>query len=103
MPMVVMMQLAKLRAHKSVGEKASPLPWLSVGASVMMLLPLCKWVFWVRKSPRYRVSNPVIGAKFGKKHQRSNVMLPVCTLRILSVPISSILQAYTPEGAGLPM
>jgi hypothetical protein len=30
----VMMQVVKLNAHKSVGEKADPIPLLSVGASV---------------------------------------------------------------------
>jgi hypothetical protein len=41
MPMVVMMHVVRLNAHKSVGENADPLPWLSVGASVNILVPLC--------------------------------------------------------------
>jgi len=42
--MVVNMQLANDSANKSVGENASPLPWLSVGASVNILVPDCKCV-----------------------------------------------------------
>ena len=38
MPITVRAQLASAVATRSVGEKASPLPWLSTGASVMMLL-----------------------------------------------------------------
>ena len=40
-------------AVRSVGEKASPLPWLSSGASVMILMPDCRWVASVRRSPKY--------------------------------------------------
>ena len=39
MPMTVAMQDAKAVASKSVGEKASPRPLLSSGASVAMMLP----------------------------------------------------------------
>lgn len=38
-PMMVAMQLASAVATKSVGEKDSPLPLLSTGASVEILLP----------------------------------------------------------------
>ncbi len=34
-PMMVMTQLQRAELTKSVGEKASPFPWLSMGASVM--------------------------------------------------------------------
>ena len=37
-------QLAKAVATKSVGENASPLPWLSLGASVKILVLDCRWV-----------------------------------------------------------
>jgi hypothetical protein len=37
--MVVSMHVPSATASKSVGEKASPLPWLSVGASVSILVP----------------------------------------------------------------
>ena len=48
-----MAQAAKEVEHKSVGEKASPLPLLSVGASVMIVVPLCKCVHSTRKPPKY--------------------------------------------------
>ena len=38
MPMIVSMQLASDVAVRSVGEKASPFPLLSFGASVMMIV-----------------------------------------------------------------
>ena len=47
------MQLPKEEQNKSVGEKASPLPWLSIGASVMMLIFDFTCVDFVRKSPEY--------------------------------------------------
>ena len=34
--MMVSMQLARLVDMRSVGEKAMPCPWLSLGASVMI-------------------------------------------------------------------
>ena len=40
-PMMVIMQLAREVATISVGEKASPFPSLSVGASVMYVSPDC--------------------------------------------------------------
>ena len=39
MPMIVMMHDTSELESKSVGENASPFPWLSVGASVMMVVP----------------------------------------------------------------
>jgi hypothetical protein len=48
------MQLPNAVATKSVGEKASPLPWLSTGASVTILLPDDKCVAMVRKLPSYK-------------------------------------------------
>ena len=47
------MQDANAVATKSVGENALPLPSLSTGASVMMVLPDCKWMASVLKSPLY--------------------------------------------------
>ena len=41
---------------KSVGEKASPFPLLSSGASVVILSPEFKWVETVLKSPIYLFS-----------------------------------------------
>jgi hypothetical protein len=41
--MVVAMQVAKAVATKSVGEKDSPLPWLSLGASVASAVPDGPW------------------------------------------------------------
>ena len=35
MPIMVMMQLASAAETRSVGEKACPRPWLSIGASVI--------------------------------------------------------------------
>jgi hypothetical protein len=49
------MQEPNALATKSVGLKRSPLPWLSFGASVSTMLPLCKWVISVRKSPLYTI------------------------------------------------
>jgi hypothetical protein len=40
-------------ATKSVGEKASPLPLLSMGASVIIVVPDAKCSHEVLKSPRY--------------------------------------------------
>lgn len=44
MPIVVIMQEPSAVANKSVGENLSPLPLLSVGASVSISVPLCKCV-----------------------------------------------------------
>ena len=51
-PMMVMMQDASEVAHRSVGEKASPLPSLSTGASVIIYSPDCKCVAAVLTSPK---------------------------------------------------
>ena len=40
-PIIVNMQEASAVATRSVGENASPFPWLSIGASVMIVLPDC--------------------------------------------------------------
>ena len=52
MPMMVIIQLPSAVATRSVGEKASPLPWLSVGASVRIFVPDWTWVASVRRPPR---------------------------------------------------
>jgi len=46
------MQLPNAVANKSVGEKASPLPLLSGGASVMILFPDLTWIASVQSSPK---------------------------------------------------
>ena len=58
-PMSVIMQLLSAAHTRSVGLKASPLPLLSGGASVIILLPDIWWVSCVRRPPRY---SPVIDA-----------------------------------------
>ena len=50
-PMIETIQLPNAVATKSVGEKASPLPWLSVGASVRISVPDCKCIQTVLNSP----------------------------------------------------
>ncbi len=52
-PITVSIQLAKPVATVSVGEKASPLPLLSRGASVMNLFPDLRCSHSVLRSPRY--------------------------------------------------
>ena len=47
-----MAQDANEVANKSVGEKALPLPLLSVGASVMMVFPDFKCLQVVRRFPK---------------------------------------------------
>ena len=49
--MMVSIQLANDEATKSVGEKVLPKPWLSIGASVNILVSESKWVISVLKSP----------------------------------------------------
>ena len=50
-PMTVIMQFATAVATRSVGEKLSPLPWLSTGASVMRVTPEGPWVELQRRPP----------------------------------------------------
>jgi hypothetical protein len=57
---MVIMQLAKLVHVKSVGEKASPLPLLSIGASVIIFNPEATCVASVLKLPRYFTVDVVI-------------------------------------------
>jgi hypothetical protein len=54
------MQLAKAEQTISVGEKVSPSPWLSFGASVLISDPESKCIAVVLKSPRYLISNVLI-------------------------------------------
>jgi len=42
MPIIVNMHMAKEVHNKSVGEKASPFPLLSTGASLVIVMPLCE-------------------------------------------------------------
>jgi len=42
-PMIVAMHAAKAVATRSVGEKLSPLPSLSIGASVASFMPEGPW------------------------------------------------------------
>jgi len=53
MAIVVTMQVASAVATRSVGEKRSPFPWLSTGASVSMVLPERRCLAVVRRSPVY--------------------------------------------------
>ncbi len=53
MAMVVSIQAASEVPIRSVGENLSPFPWLSVGASVSICEPDCKWVAKVLNSPEY--------------------------------------------------
>lgn len=52
-PIVVRIQVARDVAVESVGEKDSPLPWLSTGASVTISVPEARCVAWQRSSPVY--------------------------------------------------
>jgi hypothetical protein len=49
--MIVSMQLASEVLRRSVGENASPLPWLSFGASVWIVERESRWTASVRSSP----------------------------------------------------
>ena len=60
------MQEAYEVATKSVGEKASPLPLLSMGASVKIVVPDAKCSQEVRKSPRYVTLDVAIAFLFEK-------------------------------------
>src|ERR1019366_4987475 len=73
MAMVVAMQVAKPVATRSVGEKASPRPWLSLGASVARALPdgVCTAEQW--SSPWY---SPVILTMAGLFHGRGGLQQP---------------------------
>lgn len=42
-------------AHMSVGENFYPFPWLSVGASDWILVPLCKCSASQRRFPTYLI------------------------------------------------
>jgi hypothetical protein len=53
MPIVVIRQSPSEVAVRSVGENLSPLPLLSVGASVSIEVPLCKWVVVHLSAPLY--------------------------------------------------
>ena len=55
-PMVVLMQVARAVATRSVGENASPLPLLSVGASVAI---------FAFDGPCYRVAMQIAGVPNG--------------------------------------
>src|SRR5436853_293525 len=54
-PMVVLMQVPSAVATKSVGENASPLPLLSVGASVASFACEGPWVASQWRSPVYLI------------------------------------------------
>ena len=53
MPIIVSIQDASAVATKSVGEKASPFPLLSIGASVIILFPDLIWIASVLRAPLY--------------------------------------------------
>lgn len=50
-PIIVAMQLPNAVATRSVGENFSPFPWLSIGASVEIVLLDGVWVASQRSSP----------------------------------------------------
>jgi hypothetical protein len=50
---VVKAHWASETAHRSVGENFYPLPWLSVGASLYIWVPLCKCMASHLKPPTY--------------------------------------------------
>jgi hypothetical protein len=52
------MQEAREVHNKSVGEKASPLPWLSTGASVINVLPDFRCSALLRRFPWYEMVIP---------------------------------------------
>src|SRR5437879_8058245 len=56
MPMIVLMHAPSAVATRSVGENASPLPLLSVGASVAIFDCDGPWVASQCKSPPYLIS-----------------------------------------------
>lgn len=57
---VVMAHVANETQVISVGENFSPLPLLSVGASVSITVPLCKWVALQRRSPSYIIEAVIV-------------------------------------------
>src|SRR5213595_4049808 len=59
-PIVVVMQVARAVATRSVGENASPLPLLSVGASVEILDRDGPWVALQCRSPVYLIETSTI-------------------------------------------
>jgi hypothetical protein len=61
MAIVVTMQVARLTQSKSVGLKRSPLPLLSVGASVSIMVPLCMCVAVQRNVPLYIILLVMVG------------------------------------------
>src|SRR5690606_20090373 len=60
MPIVVSIQVANAVATVSVGEKYSPLPLLSTGASVIILFPERTCVARVRNLPKYTTCAVII-------------------------------------------
>ncbi len=66
-PTTVMAQTPKEVASRSVGEKASPLPWLSIGASVIKVCPDLTCVASVRKSPVYITLEVSMGKCLSRK------------------------------------
>jgi hypothetical protein len=54
--MTVMMQVPSAAATRSVGEKASPLPPLSTGASVVIVFPDGPWLAVRCSQPSYVIS-----------------------------------------------
>src|SRR4051812_48955403 len=60
MPITVIMHVASEVASRSVGEKRSPLPLLSVGASVSKEDWERKWVHSVLNSPLYNTEDVIV-------------------------------------------
>ena len=79
--MMVIAQLPSEVASRSVGEKASPLPLLSTGASVISVLPERTWVAWVLKFPGYVVS--IVGIFYFVKQLITNYGLLIMSVQNL--------------------
>ena len=60
MPIMLRMQLPRETDRSSLGEKLSPLPWLSFGASVVMTIP-DSWVAVQCNEPSYVTVIALIG------------------------------------------
>src|SRR3954463_5672457 len=60
MPITVSIHVASDVANRSVGEKRSPLPLLSVGASVSKADWDCRWVHSVLNSPLYNTEEVIV-------------------------------------------
>ncbi len=63
--MMVIIHEARDVATKSVGENASPFPWLSTGASVNIFVPDAMCSHEVRRFPKYETRAVAIAQRYG--------------------------------------